>query len=197
MKETCEFWVDHLKALPDGRLVVPDGWSPEHGPVEDGVSYNQEIVWDLFNNTVAAADALGGDREFRDKIAAMRDKLVTPGIGSWGQLLEWMTELHDPKYPELDTPNDHHRHTSHLFAVYPGAQISTVKTPRLAAAAKVSHQRSRHCAGQRRARMVVCVAHRPLCTAARRRSGARHAPAIVLPSQHLPQPVWPASADAD
>jgi alpha-L-fucosidase 2 len=127
-----------LKELPDGKLVVPNGWSPEHGPVLDGVSYNQEIVWDLFNNTVAAADAFGADKAFRDKIAAMRDKLVTPGIGNWGQLLEWMTELHDPKYPELDTPNDHHRHTSHLFAVYPGGQISIVKTPKLAAAAKVS-----------------------------------------------------------
>ena len=138
MKETCEFWVDHLKTLPDGKRVVPNGWSPEHGPVQDGVSYNQEIVWDLFNNTVAAADALGVDKTFRDKIAEMRDKLVTPGIGSWGQLLEWMTELHDPKYRELDTPGDHHRHTSHLFAVFPGDQISIVKTPRLAAAAKVS-----------------------------------------------------------
>jgi alpha-L-fucosidase 2 len=138
MKETCEFWVDHLMALPDGRLVVPKGWSPEHGPVLDGVSYNQEIVWDLFNNTVAAADALGVDKAFRDKIAAMRDKLVTPGIGSWGQLLEWMTEQHDPKYPELGTRNDHHRHTSHLFAVYPGRQIGVGKTPQLAAAAKVS-----------------------------------------------------------
>ncbi|HEX5399875.1 MAG TPA: glycoside hydrolase family 95 protein, partial [Verrucomicrobiae bacterium] len=138
MKETCEFWEDHLKTLPDGKLVVPDGWSPEHGPVQDGVSYNQEIVWDLFNNYVQAADTLGVDKDYRDKIAAMRDRLVTPGIGSWGQLLEWMHELHDPKYPELDTPNDHHRHTSHLFAVYPGDQISVTKTPRLAAAAKVS-----------------------------------------------------------
>ena len=46
--------------------------------------------------------------------------------------------MHDPKYPELDTRNDHHRHTSHLFAVYPGGQISLIKTPRLAAAANVS-----------------------------------------------------------
>ena len=60
MKETCEFWEDHLKTLPDGQLVVPDGWSPEHGPTEDGVSYNQEIVWDLFNNYVA-----GGGRARR------------------------------------------------------------------------------------------------------------------------------------
>jgi len=138
MKETCEFWEDHLKALPDGKLVVPDGWSPEHGPVQDGVSYNQEIVWDLFNNYVQAADVLGVDKDYRDKIAAMRDRLVTPGIGSWGQLLEWMHEQHNPNYPELDTPNDHHRHTSHLFAVFPGDQISVAKTPKLAAAAKVS-----------------------------------------------------------
>jgi alpha-L-fucosidase 2 len=136
MKETCEFWQDHLAALPDGRLVVPNGWSPEHGPTEDGVSYNQEIVWDLFDNYVHAADALGTDREYRDKIAAMRDKLLTPGIGSWGQLLEWRTEK--TKSGELDTRNDHHRHTSHLFAVYPGHQISPATTPALAAAAKVS-----------------------------------------------------------
>ncbi|HXI69771.1 MAG TPA: glycoside hydrolase family 95 protein [Verrucomicrobiae bacterium] len=138
LKETCEFWEDHLKALPDGRLVVPDAWSPEHGPTEDGVSYSQEIVWDLFNNYVEAADVLGVDKTYRDQIAAMRDRLVTPGIGSWGQLLEWMTEKHDPKYPELDTPNDHHRHTSHLFAVHPGRQISIMRTPELAAAAKKS-----------------------------------------------------------
>ena len=138
LKQLCEFWQDHLKTLPDGKLVVPDAWSPEHGPVQDGVSYSQEIVWDLFDNYVHAADALGVDKDYRNKIAGMRDHLATPGIGSWGQLLEWMHELHDPKYPELDTPNDHHRHTSHLFAVHPGHQISVTRTPKLAAAAKVS-----------------------------------------------------------
>jgi alpha-L-fucosidase 2 len=136
MKETCQFWEDHLKTLPDGKLVVPNGWSPEHGPDEDGVSYNQEIVWDLFNNYVQACDALGVDKDYRDKVAAMRDKLAAPGIGSWGQLLEWMTEKKGAG--ELDTPNDHHRHTSHLFAVFPGCQISVNRTPALAKAAKVS-----------------------------------------------------------
>jgi alpha-L-fucosidase 2 len=130
LKETCEFWEDHLKTLPDGKLVVPNGWSPEHGPTEDGVSYNQQIVWDLFNNYVQAADALGVDKEYRDKVAAMRDRLVSPQIGSWGQLQEWMTDR--------DDPNDHHRHTSHLFAVYPGSQISASRSPELAKAAKVS-----------------------------------------------------------
>lgn len=130
LKEVTEFWQDHLKALPDGRLVVPKGWSPEHGPDEDGVSYSQEIVWDLFNNYVEAADVLGLDKPYRDLIAGLRDKLVTPQIGRWGQLMEWMTDRDDPK--------DQHRHTSHLFAVYPGRQISLAKTPELAKAAAIS-----------------------------------------------------------
>jgi alpha-L-fucosidase 2 len=138
MRETCQFWMDHLKALPDGKLVVAEGWSPEHGPVEDGVNYNQEIVWDLFDNFVQASTALGVAPPLRDKIAIMRDQLASPGVGSWGQLLEWMSEKHNSKNPELDTPNDHHRHTSHLFGVYPGHQISGGRTPKLAAAAKVS-----------------------------------------------------------
>jgi len=135
MKEACEFWLDTLVTLPDGRVVAPRGWSPEHGPVEDGVSYDQEIVWDLFDNTVAAADVLGTEREFRDRIAAVRDHLAVPGVGSWGQLLEWREEKHDPV---LDTPGDTHRHVSHLFALFPGHQISPGRTPELAAAARKS-----------------------------------------------------------
>ena len=130
LKEICEFWEDQLKVLPDGRLAVPMGWSPEHGPDEDGVSYDQEIVWDLFTNYIEAADALSLDRDYRNRVAALREKLVTPKIGKWGQLQEWMTDRDDPK--------DTHRHVSHLFAVYPGRQISPSTTPEMAAAAKKS-----------------------------------------------------------
>nr|WP_276598367.1 glycoside hydrolase family 95 protein [Roseateles koreensis] len=133
MKEVSQFWQDHLKALPDGRLVAPQGWSPEHGPIEDGVTYDQEIVWDLFNNTVAAADTLGIDHAFRDEIAALRDRLAAPRVGSWGQLLEWLDEKQDPV---LDQPGDTHRHVSHLFALFPGRQISPTRTPELARAAR-------------------------------------------------------------
>ena len=130
MKEICEFWEVRMKALPDGTLVVPNGWSPEHGPVEDGVSYNQEICWDLFNNYVEASEALGVDVEYRKKISEMRDKLMVPKIGNWGQLQEWMVDR--------DDPNDHHRHTSHLFGLFPGEQFSVAQTPVLAAGAKKS-----------------------------------------------------------
>ncbi|MRX09464.1 glycoside hydrolase family 95 protein [Pseudoduganella sp. FT25W] len=136
MQEAVAFWEDYLKQLPDGRLVAPLGWSPEHGPIEDGVSYDQEIIWDLFNNTVEAAGVLG-DTAYRDRIAAMREKLATPGIGSWGQLLEWMTEKKDNV---LDTPGDTHRHVSHLFGLFPGRQFSPTQTPVLATAARKSLQ---------------------------------------------------------
>jgi alpha-L-fucosidase 2 len=133
MKEAAAFWQDYLKVLPDGRLVAPQGWSPEHGPVEDGIAYDQQIVWDLFNNTVEAAGILDIDPELRAELTNMRDRLAGPRIGSWGQLLEWLDEKHDPV---LDTSHDTHRHVSHLFALFPGRQIGPVKTPELAAAAK-------------------------------------------------------------
>ncbi len=132
LKEVGEFWEDRLKAAPDGRLVAPDGWSPEHGPIEDGVSYDQQILWDLFDNIAQAAEVLG-DMAARDHATALRDRLTGPQVGSWGQLLEWRHELKDPV---LDTPRDTHRHVSHLFALFPGHQISPARTPELASAAR-------------------------------------------------------------
>ena len=130
MKELCEFWEDHLKELPDGTLVSPNGFSPEHGPHEDGVSFDQQLVWDLFTNFIESSKALGEDEEFRKKISSIKERLLGPKIGKWGQLQEWMVDR--------DNPNDHHRHLSHLIAVHPGRQISPLTTPKLAEAAKVS-----------------------------------------------------------
>ena len=135
LKEVCEFWQDHLKPNAEGRLVAPNGWSPEHGPVEDGVSYDQEILWDLFDNTAQAARALGEDAE---PYIALRDRLALPGIGSWGQLLEWQQERQGD--PVLDTPGDTHRHVSHLFGLFPGHLISPARTPALAEAARKTLQ---------------------------------------------------------
>lgn len=132
LKELCHFWEDRLKRRPDGTLVTPDGWSPEQYKYEpeEGVTYDQEIIYDLFTNTIEAADALGEDKQFRDHLAAMRDDLLKPAIGKWGQLKEWENDR--------DDPNDKHRHVSHLFALYPGRQISMAETPKLAEAARVS-----------------------------------------------------------
>jgi len=130
LKELCEFWEDHLKELEDGTLVAPDGFSPEHGPHEDGVSFDQQLAWDVFTNYIEASEALGVDEEFRKKVASMRDRLLGPQIGKWGQLQEWMVDRDDPK--------DQHRHLSHMIAVHPGRQISPLTTPEFAEAARVS-----------------------------------------------------------
>lgn len=130
IKEISEFWDDHLKRRTDGTLVSPLGWSPEHGPTEDGVSHDQQIVYDLFTNYIESADILGIDKAYRDHIADLRAHLLKPKIGKWGQLQEWETDRDDPK--------DTHRHVSHLFALHPGREITTINTPDLAKAAKTS-----------------------------------------------------------
>ncbi len=137
LKDVTGYWEDHLIEM-NGKLVTPDGWSPEHGPgkVEGdrtpypGVSYDQQIVYDLFSNCVAAADALQTDDLFKKALILKRDKLLGPQIGKWGQLQEWMEDV--------DLQDDHHRHNSHLFALHPGKQISPLTTPDFAKAALVS-----------------------------------------------------------
>ncbi|MEV6107207.1 glycoside hydrolase N-terminal domain-containing protein [Streptomyces sp. NPDC051940] len=129
IKEICQFWEDRLKERADGLLVAPDGWSPEHGPREDGVMYDQQIIWDLFQNYLDCERALEADPAYAAMIADMQARLAPNKIGRWGQLQEWQEDIDDPA--------DIHRHTSHLFAVYPGRQI-TPDTPEFAAAALVS-----------------------------------------------------------
>ncbi|MEI6142172.1 MAG: glycoside hydrolase family 95 protein [Mariniphaga sp.] len=138
LKDVAGYWEDHLVEGKNGKLITPDGWSPEHGPgmIEGdrtpypGVSYDQQIVYDLFSNCIEASEALGTDNNYRDKIIDMRNRLLGPQVGKWGQLQEWMDDV--------DNPNDHHRHNSHLFAVHPGRQISPLTTPEWAKAALVS-----------------------------------------------------------
>lgn len=130
IKEICQYWEDRLKTMPDGTLMVPDGWSPEHGPREDGIMHDQQLVRDLFLNYLEAAKALGIDAGYQTKVAEMLAHLAPNKIGKWGQLQEWEEDR--------DDPNDEHRHTSHLFGVYPGREISMTQTPELAKAAILS-----------------------------------------------------------
>ena len=137
LKEVAEFWCDRLVInSATGLLVSPDSWSPEQGPdgtaETDIASYDQEIVWDLFNNYIEASEILGIDAAFRADVTAKRDQLLMPEVGSWGQLMEWTPEI------STDNPDNHHRHVSHLFALHPGRQISPFTNPVLTDAARVS-----------------------------------------------------------
>ena len=138
LKDISGYWEDHLVESKDGKLITPDGWSPEHGPgnVEGdrtpypGVSYDQQIVYDLFSNCIEAAAVLNSDDQYKKELTGKRNRLLGPQIGKWGQLQEWMEDV--------DLPDDHHRHNSHLFAVHPGRQISSLTAPDFAKAALVS-----------------------------------------------------------
>ena len=131
LRDVSLFWLGRLKEGPDGSRVVPNAWSHEHGPHEDGTAHAQQLMWDLFRNTLAAAKILGKDKPLQTRLETTIGKLYGPKIGSWGQLMEWMEEK-----PDLEKSN--HRHTSHLYAVHPGVQISQSSTPDLAKAARVS-----------------------------------------------------------
>lgn len=139
IKDLVEYWDAELIMSEDGKgLLTPGGWSPEHGPtgkegdrtLYPGVSYDMQIVYDLFTNYMEMTQVLGVDKEYASYIRQRRDRMVPPKIGSWGQLQEWQEDC--------DNPQNKHRHFSHLFAVCPGRQISPVKTPELADAAFVS-----------------------------------------------------------
>jgi len=88
------------------------------------------ILWDLFTHTIAASEILGVDAPFRDTLVVARERLLPYQIGQHGQLQEWSRDWDDPE--------DHHRHVSHLFGVYPGHQLTPEGTPELVQAAQRS-----------------------------------------------------------
>ncbi|RZL00389.1 MAG: hypothetical protein EOO89_30525, partial [Pedobacter sp.] len=122
----------------DGKLVAPKEWSPEIGPwnVEGGVAYAQQLIWDLFNNTIEANIVLNGDLAYRNKLAATFKRLDNGlKIGSWGQLMEWNNPEIEKKH---SGPKNTHRHLSHLIALYPGKQVSPLLDTIYTEAAKKS-----------------------------------------------------------
>jgi alpha-L-fucosidase 2 len=130
MKGASLFWVDYLVVDNDGNLVSSPSYSPEHGGISGGASMDHQIAWDVLNNTIKAYQILGIQDESIDVFTTTRDQILEPQIGRWGQLQEWKEDVDDPK--------DTHRHLSHMYALHPGNQISLLKTPKLAEAAKVS-----------------------------------------------------------
>jgi alpha-L-fucosidase 2 len=91
---------------------------------------DMEIIRDLFANVIAASRVLNTDERLRQELTDAAAKLLPFQVGSKGQLQEW--------YRDFDDVDPHHRHTSHLYALYPANEISPLATPELAAAAKRS-----------------------------------------------------------
>jgi len=140
MKGAAEFFLDTLVEEPTHHwLVTCPSLSPENGHPEGhtsvcaGPAMDMEILRDLFANCIQAAQTLGVDQALAAQIAAARQRLAPSQIGAAGQLQEWLKDW--DMEPGLDL---HHRHVSHLYALYPSAQIDVRKTPELAAAARKS-----------------------------------------------------------
>lgn len=139
LKEAAEFMASFLVEDSEGRLVTCPSVSPENtyltengvkGSLCSGPSMDSEIITVLFKDVIKAADILGRDREFAEKLAEIIEKLPQPEVGKFGQIKEWAVD-----YDEVEIG---HRHISQLFALHPADLITPFKTPKLADAARAT-----------------------------------------------------------
>ena len=138
MKGAVEFYLSFLVEEPQHKwLVVCPSVSPENAPaahpetsISAGTTMDNQILHDLFTKTIRTAEILNIDKEFIPEVDAALKKLPPMQIGKWGQLQEWMQDW--------DSPEDKHRHVSHLYGLFPSNQISPYRTPELFSAAKTS-----------------------------------------------------------
>ena len=149
MKGAARFLLDFLVEAPAGtpaagRLVTNPSHSPENAFIKaDGTkskftyaaTMDLQIIHDLFNALIEAnhvIDSSGNfDTEFRTELETALSKLQPLQISpKTGRLQEWVED-----YKEV---NPKHRHTSHLYGLHPGQQITKNGTPDLYEAAKKS-----------------------------------------------------------
>ncbi|HXF27665.1 MAG TPA: glycoside hydrolase family 95 protein [Bryobacteraceae bacterium] len=135
LKDVAEFLLTYLIDDGEGHLVTCPSISPENsyrmpdgtiGHLCAGPYMDTEIARAIFNRVIEAIDALGVDPDLRKQVFAARNRLAPFRIGKRGQLQEWLTDYDDAE--------PHHRHISHLFALFPDSQITPRGTPELAAA---------------------------------------------------------------
>ncbi|BAV05188.1 alpha-L-fucosidase 2 [Filimonas lacunae] len=130
MKSAALFF-DHflVKDSATGWLISTPSNSPEQGGLVAGPAMDHQIIRDLYRNCIAAAAVLQVDKEQVLQWATTCGKIAPNQVGKYGQLQEWMQD-------KDDTSNTH-RHVSHLWALYPGKEI-TPQTPDLYRAARRS-----------------------------------------------------------
>jgi len=136
LKGAAKFYDDYLIEHPKYHwLVVCLDESPENAPaahqhssLDAGVTMTNQIVFDVFTTAIDAARILNKDKSFADTLQQKRSRLAPMHIGQYGQLQEWLDDV--------DNPDDHHRHISHLYGLFPSNQISPYRTPELYSAAK-------------------------------------------------------------
>lgn len=129
IKSSAQFTVDYLWKKPDGTYTAAPSTSPEHGPVDEGVTFVHAVVREILTDAIEASQVLGVDSRERKQWEEVLAHLVPYKVGRYGQLMEWSKDIDDPK--------DEHRHVNHLFGLHPGRTLSPITTPELAQAARV------------------------------------------------------------
>jgi alpha-L-fucosidase 2 len=135
----ARFYLDWL-VEKDGKLISYPETSPENSfvsangnriAVTENVAMGQQIITEVFTNTLAAAEVLGVTDEVTKEIEAALPKLGNGlQIGPDGRLLEW-----DQPREEFEPG---HRHMSHLYGLHPGISITQEKSPEMLEAATKS-----------------------------------------------------------
>lgn len=133
MLKECAEYFSKLMIEHNGRLVTVPCYSPEHGPRTMGNTYEQALLWQLYDDASKSALALGVDDDLINKWQNIQSKLKVYEIGADGQIKEWYHEEHLGEIGQ-----HHHRHMSHLLGLYPCNAMNWYNNPELVKAAIVS-----------------------------------------------------------
>ncbi len=136
LKGASEFFCDYLIEDPNSGYIVtcpsesPENRHPFGTTVCAGSAVDGAILRDLFSATAECARRLNLDAEFQTTLDVLYHRLPPYRVGNAGQLQEWQADW------DMQAPEPHHRHVSHLFGLHPSRQISPRTSPELARAAR-------------------------------------------------------------
>ena len=123
LKETVRFWNDFLHEDQQAqRWVSSPSYSPEHGPISIGNTYDQSLIWQLFHDFIQAAQELGLDEDLLTEVKEKFDLLNPLQITQSGRIREWYEE--EEQHFQNEKVEAQHRHASHLVGLYPGTLFS-------------------------------------------------------------------------
>ena len=123
LSETVRFWNDFLhKDQQAQRWVSSPSYSPEHGPISIGNTYDQSLIWQLFHDFIQAAQELRLDADLLTEVKEKFDLLNPLQITQSGRIREWYEE--EEQHFQNEKVEAQHRHASHLVGLYPGNLFS-------------------------------------------------------------------------
>ena len=123
LRETVRFWNAFLHEDRQAqRWVSSPSYSPEHGPISIGNTYDQSLIWQLFHDFIQATQELGLDGDLLTEVKEKFDLLNPLQITQSGRIREWYEE--EEQHFQNEKVETQHRHASHLVGLYPGNLFS-------------------------------------------------------------------------